>query len=192
MATYYSKVVYSASGGSQGFTVPFPYILKEHVSVSVNGAVQVEGVGYTWVTTSLISLSATAGDSVVIRRRTPIAARLTDYQDGVTLTESDLDTDSTQAFYLIQEFLDDLTDGVVNGIDITTIINNLSNPRFFGGLASDPTVNPITGSALVIGDAYYNTTSLTVRVWGGSAWDNVTSRQTLGIPDYLLQNVGIL
>ena len=47
-----------------------------------------------------------------IRRTTSQAKRLTDYASGSVLTESDLDTDSTQAFFMGQEAIDDAADKI--------------------------------------------------------------------------------
>ena len=48
--------------------------------------------------------------AIEIRRKTSQTSRLTDYASGSVLTESDLDTDSTQAFMMSQEAIDNADD----------------------------------------------------------------------------------
>ena len=104
-----SSVRYVASGDTQEFAVTFPFISRTHVAVTVDGTTAV----FTWNNDSLITVSdpadITADQVVLIKRTTSQATRLVDYVDGSNLSESDLDTDSKQAFYMAQEALDELT-----------------------------------------------------------------------------------
>jgi len=54
----------------------------------------------------------TEGSQVRIYRETERNSRLVDYTDGSTLKETDLDTDSRQAFYLLQELLEATSDSL--------------------------------------------------------------------------------
>jgi len=103
-----SSVRYVASGDTQEFAVTFPFISRTHVAVTVDGTTAV----FTWNNDSLITVSdpadITADQVVLIKRTTSQATRLVDYVDGSNLSESDLDTDSKQAFYMAQEALDEL------------------------------------------------------------------------------------
>ena len=104
-----SSVRYVASGDTQEFAVTFPFISRTHVAVTVDGTTAV----FTWNNDSLITVSdpadITADQVVLIKRTTSQSTRLVDYVDGSNLSESDLDTDSKQAFYMAQEALDELT-----------------------------------------------------------------------------------
>ena len=104
-----SSVRYVASGDTQEFAVTFPFISRTHVAVTVDGTTAV----FTWNNDSLITVSdpadITADQVVLIKRTTSQSSRLVDYVDGSNLSESDLDTDSKQAFYMAQEALDELT-----------------------------------------------------------------------------------
>ena len=103
-----SSVRYVASGDTQEFAVTFPFISRTHVAVTVDGTTAV----FTWNNDSLITVSdpadITADQVVLIKRTTSQSSRLVDYVDGSNLSESDLDTDSKQAFYMAQEALDEL------------------------------------------------------------------------------------
>ncbi|AGC35557.1 putative T7-like tail fiber protein [Rhizobium phage RHEph01] len=86
------------------FTVPFPYISKTHVQVTVDGV----AVAYAWLSpTSVQIIPAPAVDKIVDRRRvTPRDTLLVDFVDGSTLVESELDLSALQVFYLAQESFD--------------------------------------------------------------------------------------
>jgi len=99
----YARIVHTGlDGATNQFDVTFPYIAQTHVIVKVNGSATTD---FTWLTTTRIQITAMpASDStVIITRESSPATRLVDYQTGSILSESILDTDSLQAFYLAQE-----------------------------------------------------------------------------------------
>jgi hypothetical protein len=101
-----SNVSYTADGITDDFVVPFDYILAEHVIVTINDVVT-NAYTYTDAITIKMNTVPSIGTIIYISRNSGLAARLTDYLDGSELTESDLNTDSKQAIYLIQEASDD-------------------------------------------------------------------------------------
>lgn len=95
------------SAGVGPYTIPFPYLVRAHIEVLVNGALQTQGVAYTFPTASSIQFTAPpAAGTIVIRRNSSQSTRLTNYQDGSKLGEQQLDFDVNQAFYVAQEALD--------------------------------------------------------------------------------------
>jgi hypothetical protein len=100
----YSIANYTGDGSTTQFTVPFPFISRDHVSALVNGS----AVPFVWLNDSLIALTAApaAAAKVVIQRSTSRGTRLVDFQDAQILTEEQLDTSSLQSFYLAQEAFD--------------------------------------------------------------------------------------
>lgn len=98
-----TSVDYPADGANDLFSVPFPYLSKAHVVVSVDGVV-LPTTAYEWLTLSSIhTLTVYSAPSVIqIKRQTP-AAPLTTYQSGSTLTQEELEVDSLQALYRIEE-----------------------------------------------------------------------------------------
>ncbi|UXY92584.1 tail fiber protein [Pseudomonas phage LUZ100] len=101
-----ARVTYTQSvNGNRNFSVPFPYLSKDHVKVTVNGA----AVTFSWLSASSIQLTTAPaiGAKVEVRRVTERNSLLVDFADGSTLTESQLDLASKQNFYLSQE-ADDL------------------------------------------------------------------------------------
>lgn len=96
---------YIQYGAQALYPIPFPYLSRSHVKVFFDG---VETTDFTFETDSTIRLATPppGGTEVSIKRKTDSASRLIDFQDGSTLTEKDLDTDSNQMFYLCQEAAD--------------------------------------------------------------------------------------
>ena len=97
---------YTADGSTQSFAVTFPFISRSHVSITVNGS----AATFTWVNDGQITITSPTvvnTDKIIIQRATSDTTRLVDYVDGSNLTESDLDLDSLQAFYMSQEALDE-------------------------------------------------------------------------------------
>jgi microcystin-dependent protein len=112
----YSFAQYAGDGSNTIFSVPFPYLSKTHVIVSVNG---VETTAFTWLTSASIQLTTapSAGAVVDIRRKSSRDARLVDFQDASLLTEEILDQDANQHFYLAQEAFDDADNSVQLALD---------------------------------------------------------------------------
>lgn len=110
-----ARVTYTQSvSGNRNFSVPFPYLSKDHVKVTVNGA----AVTFSWLSASSIQLTTAPaiGAKVEVRRVTERNSLLVDFADGSTLTESQLDLANKQNFYLSQE-ADDLaveSNGIAN------------------------------------------------------------------------------
>ena len=120
-------------GSTNQFDVTFPYISKSHVIVKVDGAAT---TAFTFLTDTRIQITSTpaAGSDVIITRESSPATRLVDYQTGSILSESVLDTDSLQAFYLAQE-ANDVKELVLNVNDANNQwdatskrITNVANP----------------------------------------------------------------
>ena len=144
-----SSVRYVASGATQEFAVTFPFISRTHVTVEVDGS----SASFTWNNDSLITVSdpadITADQVVLIKRTTSQSSRLVDYVDGSNLSESDLDTDSKQAFYMAQEALDELELLDDAAIATSGYILVADGTDFAGvALSGDATIN--TAGALTI------------------------------------------
>jgi len=102
-----SKVQYTADGNTQAFGVTFPFISRSHITVEVDGTTAT--FSFNSDSEILISSPTLAGaEKVLVKRTTSQGTRLVDYVDGSNLSETDLDTDSLQAFYMAQEALDEL------------------------------------------------------------------------------------
>ena len=109
---------YTANGTAVSFAIPFDRIRDIHVKVFY-ASTEIT-TGWSVVGNNVVFTSPPANGTVVrIRRITDFTERLVDYVDGSRLNEADLDTDSKQAFYLIQESRD------IN--DVSMVKNSLGN-----------------------------------------------------------------
>lgn len=90
--------------GNKNFTVPFPYISRDHIYVSVNGT----DVDFSWLNSTTVQLTTAPaeGDLVDVRRETEKVNLLVDFQDASTITEEQLDLSAKQAFFIAQEAFD--------------------------------------------------------------------------------------
>ena len=108
----YSYVTYTGNGSTTQFTVPFGYIRREHVLVTVAAV----AATFTWVNDGLIQMTTAPANGAAVRvyRVTPLESPLVDFADGATLVAADLDTNARQSIYTQQE-LDDSLVGVALG-----------------------------------------------------------------------------
>lgn len=126
---------YTGNGSTTTFSVTFPYIEQAHVIVTVDGVTKTLTTDYTFPTSSTITFTSAPAASTVIKftRSSNRTARLVDYQDGSTLTESTLDQDGNQSFFMAQEAIDTtenaLTKNALNLFDANNNrIINVSDP----------------------------------------------------------------
>ncbi|MDG4856432.1 phage tail fiber protein [Mesorhizobium sp. WSM4982] len=101
----------TASGSTDTFSVPFPYLDKTHVQVRLNGVLKALGVDYTFTTASTIQITAgnPAAGVIVERKRVTPAEPLTDFSPG-NLDTGDLNVGILQPLYLAQEGNDSAAD----------------------------------------------------------------------------------
>lgn len=195
----YSYVVYTGNGATTQYSVPFPYIRKEHVYVSINYS---NTTAFTWVNASTIQMNSAPanGARVEVRRTTPVSAPLVDFADGSTLVAADLDTVNMQQTYINQEQDDQFQDAVfINTQGLLDAggkrITNVGNPTaaqdaatksyadtwfntygevYLGSYATDPATKP-NGGALTVGVWYFNTTANRIKIYNGQIWTDGAS-----------------
>jgi len=150
-----SKVQYTADGSTQSFAVTFPFISRSHVSVEVDGS----AATFTWNNDSQITIASptlSGSEIVLIARSTSQSTRLVDYVDGSNLTETDLDLDSKQAFYMAQESLDELT--LLDDAAVATSAHILvGNGTTFTNVAVSGDVTITNGGAVTIANTAVET-----------------------------------
>src|SRR5687768_14170699 len=122
----YARVSYTGDGTTSLYSVPFPYISQDYVEVRVAGVLLSLTIDYSWLTDSTIQFVTppASGVQILLNRNTPKDSRLVNYQDGNILKEETLDLDSDQAFHVIQEALDAVSnvrevETFVGGVDYT-------------------------------------------------------------------------
>ena len=121
MSTY---LRYIGDGTTTNFVVP---TFDEEYSNLIVTLDKAETTQYSFLNSNTIKLSNAPEEGVVIEvyRQTKSDNRLVDYQNGSILNESELDKDSNQLFYLIQEnkgyadrILNDLTDRIDQELEL--------------------------------------------------------------------------
>lgn len=113
---------YTGDGVTDTYAIPFPFLDSSHVIVTVDDILV--ATNFIGPASIQVASGAPAVDAVVqVMRSTPRNTRMVDFQNGSTLTESNLDTDSLQAFYILQEIVDSVSgqpgSGTVLGAGLT-------------------------------------------------------------------------
>ena len=108
-----SYVNYPADGATTQFALTFGYLRRSHVFVFVDNNL----AAFKWVSGTNIEITPAPADGAEVRiqRLTDKVNRITDFSDGQTLLAGDLDAATLQNFYLSQEMLDGIVDGVLQG-----------------------------------------------------------------------------
>ena len=107
-----SFVRYTGDGATTTYSIPFSYRVAGDITVTIDGVAS-SAFTYNAAGTTITFNSPPANSTAIeIRRTTSQTSRLTDYASGSVLTESDLDTDSTQSFFMSQEAIDDAGDKI--------------------------------------------------------------------------------
>ena len=159
-----SFVRYTGDNSTTSYSIPFSYRATSDLTVTLSG-VATTAFSLNSAGTTLTFNSAPAQDAAIeIRRRTSQTTKLVDYASGSVLTESDLDTDSDQAFFMSQEAIDDAGDVIklsnvnfqwdiqnkrltnvadpvnnTDGVNKQFISTNLPNITTVSGISSDVT-----------------------------------------------------
>ena len=105
MTQFYARSDTAYSGNSI-FTVPFPYISKEHIKVYINDE---ETTNYQFLNDTQINItdSLINDDIVSIRRITPIDEKIVTYQNmSMVLNDDNLNLSQDQSINAIQELYD--------------------------------------------------------------------------------------
>jgi hypothetical protein len=168
---------YTATSGQTVFAFTFPVLSQDHVKVSVNGA-DLASNQYTVATSpsSQVTLTsgATAGQIVRVYRQTPgrttgAAVPLVDFVNGSVLSEDDLDKNSKQLLYLVQESDDTGSGALPKTVDEldwdaqSKKIRNLSTPVTGTDAASKSYVdNKFASDAMIISGGNFDAESLRI------------------------------
>lgn len=194
----YALTRYTGDGSTSTYTIGFDYRDAADVIVKVDGVLQAVTTNYTFSSSSQVTFaSPPALDAAIkIQRSTNQNARLVDYAAGAVFKESDLDTDSTQGFFMAQEAIDIANDSIIkddsNRYDANSLrIINLADPtdaqdaatkafvqtvvgdfnnRYYGASATAPTSPPPAE-----GDLWYDSATDVMKVYATSGWQTATS-----------------
>ncbi|WYW04296.1 tail fiber protein [Pseudomonas phage vB_PpuP-Kompost-2] len=115
MATTTKTVkTYALNGSLKDFTIPFEYLARKFVVVTLIGATRTELVlnsGFRFTTPTQITTTVAWGpgqnyDLIEIRRYTSATERLVDFADGSILRAYDLNTSQVQSLHIAEEARD--------------------------------------------------------------------------------------
>jgi hypothetical protein len=108
-----SSITRVADGIQSQFSFTFGYLSRSHVFLFVNNTL----ASYKWIGEFLLEPLSVPfpGDVVTIRRLTDRANRVTTYTDGQTLLAESLNAGDLQVFYIAQEMIDQIEEGIVAG-----------------------------------------------------------------------------
>jgi hypothetical protein len=103
----YSYVTYTADGSTSNFAVPFPYVVKQDIHVSIN-EIQVDDATVTWVGDTIVHLATTPGVDAVVKvwRSTNKEGLSTIYSTPNVIDHRDWNRVLTQLLYVSQEAYD--------------------------------------------------------------------------------------
>ena len=107
----------TANGTAGPFNIGFTYLAQSEIDVTVDGQPKTLGTHYTFHSTTQISFTdgnfPTSGQTIKFQRNTDISAKKVDFVDGSVLTETDLDNNTDQILFGLQEFVDELNNNTV-------------------------------------------------------------------------------
>ena len=103
-----TEITYISTGTPTPYTIPFEYLSKSHVHVTINGQ---ETKDYTYTTAHTITFDPQpkALSSITIKRITPYDKPFITWQDGSLLIADDLNAADMQNIFIMQENLTRLT-----------------------------------------------------------------------------------
>lgn len=140
-----SKITWIGDGNTSVFSVPFPYLLREHIHATIDG----ESEAFSFVNAGSIVFQTPplADAQIKLSRKTPTEP-LIDFVSGGTLTEADLDTANLQSLYVAEEASDlfeemqESISGVGGDLTLPSLDDLLEDYTVALGEAPDPSDNP--------------------------------------------------
>ncbi len=156
-----SSTEHTGNGSTTSFSISFTYLSTAEIDVKVNNVVKSISSDYTISGQTLTFGSAPSNGHVIsIKRDTNIGQKKVDFEDGSVLTETDLDNNTNQLLFGIQEIADDYVkrdgsqtitgdikfEGSVDDANETTL--TVTNPTADRTI----TVPDVTGTIVTTGD----------------------------------------
>jgi len=100
---------HTGNGSAGPFAISFSYIKDTDVDVTVGGVLKTLSTHYTFTSATQITFTSgnepANGAAIKFQRDTNITAKAVDFQDGSVLTEADLDANTNQVLFSVQENL---------------------------------------------------------------------------------------
>ena len=128
-----------SNGKSDAFNISFAYLAESEIDVTVGTdfTPKTQGTHYEFASATTIKFLSghvpANGVAIKFQRDTDISAKKIDFQDGSVLTEADLDTQSDQILFGLQEFVDIVNNDLLKRDGSNTITGSLQ----FEGSSND-------------------------------------------------------
>ena len=108
---------YTGDGTTRDYLVPFPYLDRDYIHVYVNND-EIDQASLEWLSDASLRLpeAPIEGAVISIKRETDRTEPVTDFRNGSTLTEEDLDNQTLQLLHIAQEVYD-LPEGLSDAVD---------------------------------------------------------------------------
>lgn len=105
---YYARVDYLYEGGDANFSIPFPYLNKDHIVAIIDEDSQNPITDLEFLTDNQVKINKEimSGAIVSIRRITPLDDRFVIFTDGNILDEESQNLSALQVFDVVQEIKD--------------------------------------------------------------------------------------
>lgn len=116
------------------YAISFRYLSESEIDVTVDGVTKTLNTDYTFPSPTTIQfvVAPANGASLRFQRNTNISEKQVDFEDGSVLTEADLDANTDQLIFALQESADDTAAGIVPlGANLSASnkqIKNVANP----------------------------------------------------------------
>ncbi len=120
-----------SNGKSDPFNISFAYLAESEIDVTVGNdfTPKTQGTHYEFASATTIKFLSghvpANGVAIKFQRDTDISAKKIDFQDGSVLTEADLDTQSDQILFGLQEFVDIVNNDLLRRDGNNTITGSL-------------------------------------------------------------------
>jgi len=120
-----------SNGKSDAFNISFAYLAESEIDVTVGADItpKTQGTHYEFASGTTIKFLSghvpANGVAIKFQRDTDISAKKIDFQDGSVLTEADLDTQSDQILFGLQEFVDIVNNDLLRRDGNNTITGSL-------------------------------------------------------------------
>ena len=100
---------HTGNGSTNSFAISFSFLSNNEIDVTVGGVLKTITTHYTITGSTLTFTSGNTpanGAAIKFQRDTDISTKKVDFADGSVLTEADLDSNSDQILFGLQEFVD--------------------------------------------------------------------------------------
>ena len=132
---------HTGNGTAGPFAISFSYIKDTDVDVTVGGVLKTLSTHYTFTSATQITFTSgnepSNGVAIKFQRDTNISAKAVDFQDGSVLTETDLDANTNQVLFSVQENLAKLSTieegatGDQTAAEIRTLVESATDSNVF-------------------------------------------------------------